>query len=145
MTITELASKIGSIEGVAPNQGATSGDILAAEARLGRAIPSELRQLVEVMDGCEGETPPDRSWTTLWPLRRWRTVAELGSTNHYAPAIIFADYCQESWWYAFESTGAGKVRIVKIDGPDCVVSESLAEFLEAVLFDDPKIYGTRGG
>ena len=76
---------------------------------------------------------------------RWRSVAESGSTDHYARAIIFADYCQESWWYAFESTGADRVRILKINGPDCVVSESLAEFLEAVLFNDPRIYGTQTG
>jgi hypothetical protein len=141
MTVAELTSKIGSISGVAPRRGVTTDEILAAEARIGKTIPLELRQLVQVMNGCDGETPPDRSWITFWPLRRWRTVADLGSTPYYAQAVIFADHCQESWWYAFESTVSETVRIVKINGPDCVVSESLAEFLEAVLFDDPKIYG----
>jgi SMI1 / KNR4 family (SUKH-1) len=145
MTIEELASKIASIRGVAPRPGATADEILATERRLGRTIPSELKQLVEVMDGCDGETPPNQSWTTFWPLRRWRTVAGSGSTPYYTEAIIFADYCQESWWYAFDSADAGTVRVLKINGPDGVVSESLAEFLEAVLFDDPKIYGTLNG
>ena len=117
MTVAELASKIGSIAGVAPNRGATADEIAAAEKRLGRAIPSDLQQLVRVMDGCEGETPPAQSWTKFWTLRRWRTVADDGSTAHYRHAIIFADYCQESWWYAFESTSADKVRVLKINGP----------------------------
>jgi hypothetical protein len=120
MTIAELASKIGSIEGVAPHRGATSDEVLAAEVCLGRAIPSELKQTCWGDGWLRGRTPPDQSWTTFWPLRRWRTVAELGSTAHYAHAIIFADSCQESWWYAFESTDAGKVRILTINGPDCV-------------------------
>jgi hypothetical protein len=113
--------------------------------RLGRTIPSELKELIRVMDGCEGEPPPDQSWTSFWPVGRWRLVVESGSTARFAHAIIFADYCQESWWYAFESTSPGHVRILKINGPDCVVSESLAEFLEAVLHDDPKIYGSQVG
>lgn len=145
MTVAELAYKIGSIEGVAPNRCATTDDIVAAEARLGASIPPELKQLVGVMNGCDGETPPEQSWTSFWPLRRWRVVAESGSTTHYRHAIIFADHCQESWWYAFEPTSADTVRILKINGPDCVVSDSLAEFLEAVLHDDPKIFGSQAG
>lgn len=145
MTVAELAFQIRSLEGVGPNPAATSDDILAAEMRLGRTIPSELKECVRVMDGCEGGTPPDQSWTTFWPVRRWRPVAESGSTARFAHAVIFADYCQESWWYAFESTSAGHVRILKINGPDCVVSESLVEFLEAVLHDDPRIFGPQVG
>lgn len=109
MTVAELALAIRRVEGVAPNRGATLDEVIATETRLGSPLPSELKQLVKVMDGCEGETPPNQSWTTLWPLRRWRAVGESGSTGDYAQAIVFADYCQESWWYAFESSSEGQV------------------------------------
>lgn len=145
MTVTELASSIARIDGVIPRRGATIEDIQATESRLGVAIPPELRALVAVMDGCDGETPPDRSWTSLWPMRRWRKVADSGSTTEFSHAIIFADYCQESWWYAFEPTSEGAVKVTKINGPDCIVAESLCEFLDAVLRDDPKIYGPAAG
>jgi len=145
MTVAHVASKIARINGVAPNRGATSDEVLATEFRLGTAIPSEIKELVAVMDGCNGETPPEQSWTRFWPMQEWRMVADLGSTTDFAEAIVFADYCQESWWYAFEAAGAGPVRVAKINGPDCIVSESLLEFLEGVLHDDPKIYGPHAG
>lgn len=145
MTVTDLASEIRLLDGVFPNPAATSDDLIAAETRLERTIPSELKELLRVMDGCEGTTPGDQSWTAFWPVRRWRPVAEWGSTNRFSHAIIFADYSLESWWYAFEPMSAGRVRIVKINGPDCVVAESLVEFLDAVLRDDPKIYGLYSG
>jgi hypothetical protein len=109
------------------------------------SIPAELQELVTVMDGCDGETPPDQGWTRFWQTSEWRSVADSGSTTEFAQAIVFADYCQESWWWAFESTPAGVARIAKINGPDCIVSESLREFLEVVLRDDPKIYGPEAG
>jgi cell wall assembly regulator SMI1 len=141
MTVAELASRIRSIEGVMPNRGATQDQIAAVEVRLGVALPSELKQLVAVMNGCDGETPVDQGWIHLWPLQLWERVAESGSTDRYADAIMFADHCQHSWMYAFEAAGGDKVRILKINGPDGVVCESLAEFLEAVLIDDPNLYG----
>ena len=140
MTIADLASRIAAIEGVLPRPGATAAEIEATERRLGIALPEELRQLVAVMDGCDGATPPDGSWTEFWPLDRWRRVGDSGSTGDYPHAIIFADYCQLSWWYAFEPAEDGRVRVLKIAGPDSVVAGSLAEFLDAVLRDDPRIY-----
>ena len=125
MTVAELASTIAHIDGVAPRRGAKMEDIRAAELRLGVPMPAELRELVTVMDGCDGETPSSQGWTRLWPTREWRKVADSGSTRQFAHAIVFADYGQESWWYAFESAPEGVVRAAKINGLDCVVSDSL--------------------
>ena len=145
MTVGELAAEIANIPGVAPNPGASLEDVRATELRLGVPIPAELRELVAVMNGCDGETPPDQSWTRFWPLRDWRKVGNSGSGAEFTKAIVFADYCGESWWYAFEATGTDTAKVAKINGPDCIVADCLREFLSGVLRDDPKIYGPTAG
>ena len=140
MTIAELASGIAAVKGVLPRPAATAAEVEATEARLGIAIPAELRQFVAVMNGSDGSTPPEESWTEFWPLERWRRVGSTGVFADYSDAIIFADYGQQSWYYAFEPARDGKVRVLKIAGPDGVMADTLGEFLAAVLRDDRKLY-----
>jgi hypothetical protein len=85
MTVGELAAEIASIEGVAPNHGASSEDVRALSCAW---ACRSLRELVAVMDGSDGETPPDQSWTRFWPMRAWRRVGNSGSGAEFTPEAL---------------------------------------------------------
>jgi len=139
--LAALVAKIKALDGVGPNRSATLDQVNTAEQRLRQAIPPEFKQFLGLMNGCEGETPLDRGWIAFWPVQRWCTARELGAQSSHHDAVVFADHCQESWWYAFELAADGLgATIWRIDGPDCVVAKTLADFIDAVLHDAPAIY-----
>jgi hypothetical protein len=101
------------------------------------------------MNGMDWPTHPDNGWIRLWDLESWHRVRDepaLREASLYVgleDAIILADHCDESWWYAATfSPGKGEVRIHLVDGlrPAKLVAVSFAGFVNAALADSAEVY-----
>jgi hypothetical protein len=82
-------------------------------------------------------TPPDKGWTTFWPLDRWQAAK---TVDDDAPdLILIADYCLSSWWYAVPRRADAGAPVSIVAPGTRVVAPSFSAFVDAVLKDDPSV------
>jgi hypothetical protein len=131
--------------------GPAEGETLAqAERRFGISLPTDMAQFYRSMNGTAYPTETNHGWVRLWDLGSWRRLRDDSNlsveTSDYrglADAILFADHCDDSWYYAAEflteSTGP---RIYLVDGlrPAKLVAAGFTAFVEAFLADSADIY-----
>ena len=127
----------------------TQAALDSVERRFGITLPADMIRFYRFMNGMDWPTEPSRGWLRVWRLEEWRRVSEqpeLRDDSKYealSNAIIFSDYCDESWWYAAEFVGQGsEVRILEIGGPRpaLVVATGFTAFIQAALAGGPDIY-----
>jgi hypothetical protein len=89
---------------------------------------------VDGSDGC------DENGFSFWPLSRVRRYPSLPW------AFIFADYREESWWYAIDFVGDGPRRagavyfVGDVDDKPLAIAEDFAEFVTLYVRDDARPY-----
>ena len=122
--------------------------IAETERRFGVALPTDMAALYRSMNGMPWPTRPENGWMRLWEMDSWRRVRDEprlhdAKYSAVADAIIVADHCDESWWYAahFEPKGSGP-KILLVDGlrPPKFVAENFTEFVKVALADSMEIY-----
>jgi hypothetical protein len=118
------------------------------ERRFGVAMPTDMAALYRFMNGMRWPTKPENGWLRLWEMDSWCRVRDEPTLQDakysaVADAIIVADHCDESWWYAahFEPTGSGP-KMLLVDGlrSPKLVAENFTEFVRAALADSAEIY-----
>jgi hypothetical protein len=130
---------------------ADTNAVAQAEQRFGIVIPSDMATFYRSMNGMPWPTTPEHGWIRLWALEAWHRVSEESTLRDVLPkyegvaeAVIIADHCDESWWYAtdFGIGGNDAVRIFLVDGlrPAKLVAASFTAFVEFALADSPDIY-----
>jgi hypothetical protein len=127
-------------------------DIARMEYLFGRRIPSDYRQFLSVAGLPHNE---DSEGFRFWSPGEWRATRDVLEDAGYQSfegdscSVIFADYLQESWWYAVWLSGAkaGGVSLAlgTSDGRDPQRPiGSMADFLEAYLAGDQRLYPKPG-
>ena len=120
-----------------------------AEQAFGIELPSDMLAFYEAMNGMQWPTLPERGWIRIWSvesLRRVRDEAALRSDlSKYADlweAIIIADHCDESWYYAAAFGHSADLPVFLVDGlrPAKLVAMSFTGFVRAALADASGIY-----
>ena len=106
------------------------------------------------MNGMNSPTRPESGWIRIWDLESWQRVRDEPALNDepiypdLQDAIIFADYCDSSWFYAGEfSSATGGLRVYLVDGlrPAKLVAGSFTAFVNAALADAADIYPNEAG
>ena len=106
------------------------------------------------MNGMDSPTSPDNGWIRIWDLESWRRVRSERSINEQAlypnvqDAILLADHCDSSWFYAGMFTPASEVvRIYLVDGlrPAKLVANTFTAFMNSTLADAADIYPDAAG
>jgi len=113
-------------------------------------LPEDMAAFYLSMDGMQWPTVPEHGWVRIWSLGSWRRVRDeaglnSGSSNYDAlgHAIIVADHCDESWWYAADFRQPEvQPGFFLVDGlrPAKLVARGLSAFVAAVLADSVDIY-----
>ena len=123
---------------------ATPEELSEVEARFGTSLTPEVVGLYNRSNGTFPATPVERGWVRLWMLSEWRPVREILKDPRYeivGGALVFADHCDESWWYALDMARAkGAIHIVDGLRPPRIVARSMVAFLDDVLADRGSIY-----
>jgi cell wall assembly regulator SMI1 len=123
--------------------------ISQTELRFGIRFPPDMAAFYRSMNGMDWPTEPDHGWIRIWELESWRRVREepnLSDGSIYVnlgDAILLADHCDESWWYAADLSGApGTLAIYLVDGlrPAKFVARNFTAFVNAALADAADIY-----
>jgi len=74
------------------------------EGRHGIRLPSDMAWFYRSANGMNWPTEPEHGWIRIWELELWRRIREdpdLGNVyEDLGDAILMADHCDESWWYA---------------------------------------------
>jgi hypothetical protein len=122
--------------------------IAAIEQRFGIELPLDMATFYRTMNGMPWPTKPEHGWVRIWALDSWRRVHDEPGLQDpkysaLAEAIIVADHCDESWWYAaqFRENNA-VVEFFAVDGLRLPkrVAGSFAAFVRAAVADSPDIY-----
>ena len=101
------------------------------------------------MNGMDWPTEPDSGWIRIWELESWRRVRDepgLSDVSLYhdlGDAILVADHCDASWYYAADFSGAPSTLVIYlVDGlrPAKLVAASFTAFVNAALADAADIY-----
>ena len=139
------ASKEGAI--LPPADEAT---IAQAERRFGIRLPADMSLFYRSMNGMAWPTKPDNGWVRLWDLGSWQRVRDKPDLSDAASlytnlsdAILVADHCDASWWYAVNFGRVGETPTIHlIDGlqPAKLVATSFTAFVNAALADAAEIY-----
>ena len=120
-----------------------------AEQAFGIQLPSDVLAFYEAMNGMHWPTLPERGWIRIWSVESWRRVRDdaafQAESSKYAPvwnAIIIADHCDESWWYAADFGRSADLPIYLVDGlrPPKKVAATFTAFVRAALADASDIY-----
>src|SRR5882762_3149480 len=108
------------------------------EERFGVHLPPDMVAFYRTMNGMDSPTHPNSGWIRVWDLESWHRVRdEPGLREASLPpeledAIILADHCDESWWYAATfSSVKEELRIHLVDGlrPAKLVARSFTAFV----------------
>lgn len=128
-------------------QPAPAALVADTERRHGIRLPSDMAWFYRSTNGMNWPTVPDHGWFRIWELEAWRRVREepaIGDVyGDLGEAILVADHCDESWWYAADFSGVPEtITIYLVDGlrPAKVVSGSFTGFVNAALADAAEIY-----
>jgi hypothetical protein len=134
----------------AVRQPAPEATIAQTEQRLGIHLPADMMMFYRAMNGMDWPTHPDNGWIRFWELGSWRRVRDesaLGEASslyaNLADAILVADHCDESWWYAVTFGRDGETTTVHlVDGlqPAKLVATTFTAFVNAALADAAEIY-----
>ena len=128
--------------------------ISRTEKRYGVRLPKDMAWFYRAMNGMKWPTWPENGWVCIWALESWRRVRDEPSVNEQPiytelqDAIIVADHCDSSWFYAAEfSRAPGHLRIYLVDGlrPAKLVAESFTMFVNGVIADAADIYPDEAG
>jgi hypothetical protein len=101
------------------------------------------------MNGMNSPTRPDNGWIRIWDLESWQRVRDEPALNDepiypdLQDAILFADHCDSSWFYAGDFPRASEGLLVYlVDGlrPAKLVAGSFTAFVNAALADAADIY-----
>ena len=124
------------------------------EERYGIRLPKDIAWFYRAMNGMDWPTRPDNGWIRIWNLESWRRVRDEPSVNEVPiydelhEAILLADHCDSSWFYAGAfSQAPGDLRIYLVDGlrPAKLVATSFRAFVNAALADAADIYPDAAG
>ena len=117
------------------------------EGRHGIRLPSDMAWFYRSANGMNWPTEPEHGWIRIWELELWRRIREdpdLGNVyEDLGDAILMADHCDESWWYAADFSRAPDVLTIHlVDGerPAKIVARSFTAFVNAALADAADIY-----
>jgi hypothetical protein len=133
---------------------ASDRTVSQTQERYGVRLPKDMAWFYRAMNGMNRPTRPDSGWIRIWELESWRRVREEPALNDepiYAElrdAILFADHCDSSWFYACDFSGApGELRVYLVDGlrPAKLVAESFTAFVNAALSDAADVYPDEAG
>ena len=128
--------------------------ISQVEERYGVRLPKDMAWFYRAMNGMKWPTRPDNSWVRIWELESWHCVRDEPSLNEQPmylelqDAIILADHCDSSWFYAGEFSGTLRgLRVYLVDGlrPAKLVAESFTMFVNGVIADAAEIYPDEAG
>lgn len=129
--------------------------IAQAERRFGIRLPSDTKLFYRSMNGVAWPTAPDNGWIRFWDLDSWHRVRDepglRDASSRYsnvADAIVIADHCDSSWWYAADFASGGKEWTIHlVDGlrPAKLVATSFTAFVDAALADAMDIYPDEAG
>jgi hypothetical protein len=103
-------------------------------------LPEDFREYLRTTNGTVvlGTDGCDKQIYCLWPIEDYE-VAGVGT----GVAIVFADYCMSSWWFAlYLVNGASAVILLPARGQALVVARSFLEFAELYIVDSPRLYPT---
>jgi SMI1 / KNR4 family (SUKH-1) len=124
------------------------------EMRFGVRLPKDITWFYRTMNGMDWPTRPDNGWIRIWDLESWQRVRNEPSINEEAlypdlqDAILLADHCDSSWFYAgmFSPAHEG-VRIYLVDGlrPAKLVEDTFTAFVNSALADAADIYPDAAG
>jgi len=122
---------------------AKAHEIAAFERQWGVQLPADAVVLLESFNGSVDSTPG--SLVSFRPLADWGSPVQVVGFKyvHLSQFFVFAGYCDESWWYAADLGRTSSTPVFLIDGanPEKQIASSFAEFFEAVVVDNPSIYG----
>jgi len=155
MTDDSLEQLIANVVALVPResrgQPATQFQLETLQDRCNVRLPSDVIAFFSVCNGFSEPTHPDNGWVEIWNLGRWATTSLAGVPllSPEARALIFADHCLSSWWYALDFTkiSDGHVPVLFVDGANAPfeVFGDFRSFLSALLTDDPLLYGGPAG
>jgi len=124
------------------------------EGRYGVRLPRDMAWFYRAMNGMDWPTRPDNGWIRIWELESWHRVRDEPSVNEapiyreFQDAILLADHCDSSWFYAGDfSRAPGALQIYLVDGsrPAKLVATSFTAFVNAALADAADIYPDAAG
>lgn len=119
------------------------------QARYGVRLPKDMVWFYRAMNGMDWPTWPDNGWILIWNLESWHRLRDEPSLSNepiyseLMDAILFADHCDSSWFYAAEfSRESEDLRVYLVDGlrPAKLVAGSFTAFVNAALADAADIY-----
>ena len=123
--------------------------IRQTEARFVVRLPKDMAWFFRALYGMNWPTWPDSGWIRIWELESWHRVRDEPSINEkplypdLQDAILFADHCDSSWFYAgVFSPADGSVCIHLVDGlrPAKLVANTFTAFVNSALADAADIY-----
>jgi hypothetical protein len=133
---------------------ASDAVIRQIETDFGVRLPEDMSWFYRAMNGMNWPTRPDSGWIRIWGLESWHRVRDEPSINEeplypdLQDAILLADHCDSSWFYAGVFSPAHRgVRIYLVDGlrPAKLVAETFAAFVNSTLADAADIYHDEAG
>ena len=133
---------------------ASDATIRQIETEFGVRLPKDMAWFYRAMDGMNWPTRPDNGWIRIWDLQSWHWVRDEPSVNEerlypdLQDAILLADHCDSSWFYAaMFSVAREGVRIYLVDGlrPAKLVADTFTAFVNSTLADAADIYPDEAG
>lgn len=121
--------------------------VAAVEDVLRCRFPADFRLYFSTVDGMKKKFPneTDNEGFLFYPIQEIRCVKEVfrNFTGENAPNIyIFADYLQQSWWYAFEILDSNTYSIGIMPYRDSYqqICSSLNEFIGLYITGSDRLY-----
>ena len=124
----------------------SSAEIEAAERRLGSPIPMPHRLLLTKAGIAETQ---DNLGYRFWHPSEFKPAKIFGggdAEGQYA-RYVFADYLDESWWFAISQARTTPGVVFRELGDEMFTSEALGDlstFVAAYVADDLRLYGETG-
>lgn len=115
--------------------GASEAALSAASRRLGAALPAELVELLQHVDGFEPpheQDPEGFRFHSSDEIRWW--------SDEERSLLVFCDYLVECWYYCVE-LGTGRVVMTGTEsGVPQPIADSLADFADLYVKDATELY-----
>lgn len=105
-------------------------------------IPPDLREYFECSNGTDG---PDQNGYWFWRFEDLRPASKVYNLLTIPWAFIFADYWEESWWYAVDlgrddrRRSSGIYLLGDRSGEPLLICDSFREFVELYISNDGRL------